>query len=181
MQEGINEIIATVRLHAAPMGVICRGDRIMMAVFRSSHTASLIEETGLVVANIMHDPVIFVRAAFSDLDPDDFIEFEEAGHQVCRLSSAESWVVYRSRIDQKTEQKLLVSLEPIRIELAESTIVPINRGFNSVIEAAVHGTRYVLTRDSALKDKIDHHVDLVKRCGGERELEALRLLQGYLS
>ena len=124
MQEGINEIIATIKLHAAPMGVICRGDRIMMAVFRSSHTASLIEETGLVVANIMHDPVIFVRAAFSDLDPDDFIEFEEAGQQVCRLSSAESWVVYHATIDQKTEQKLLISLEPMRDAAFERTPPP---------------------------------------------------------
>jgi len=181
MQEGINEIIATVRFHAAPMGIICRGNRCMMAIYRSSHTASLIEETGFVVANIIHDPVILVRAAFSDLGPAEFIEFEEAGQQICRLSLAKSWVVYRALVDQKTEQKLLVSLEPINSEPAESTILPINRGLNSIIEAAVHGTRYILTRDPSLKALIDHHADLVKRCGGERELEALRLLQNYLS
>jgi uncharacterized protein len=181
MQEGINEIIASVGLHAAPIGVICRDNRIMMAVFRSSHTASLIERSGLVVANILHDPVLFVMAAFSDLNPDEFTEFEVAGRQVYRISSALSWVVYLAKIDQKTEQKILVSLEPVQTKLAQSEIVPINRGRNSIIEAAVHGTRYVLTRDPLLKQMIDHHVALVKRCGGERELEALRMLENYIS
>ncbi|WP_181391624.1 DUF447 domain-containing protein [Methanospirillum lacunae] len=181
MQEGINEIIATVGLHAAPIGVICRDNRIMMAVFRTSHTASLIEESGLVVANIMHDPVFFVRAAFSDLSPEEFIEMNVAGRPVYRISSSLSWVVYRATIDQKTEQKLLISLEPIETKLAQSDLVPINRGRNSIIEAAVHGTRYILTRDPVLKQMIDHHVSLVKRCGGKRDLEALCLLEKFIA
>jgi uncharacterized protein len=181
MQEGINEIIATIKCHAAPMGVICRDGRIMMAVFKTSHTAALIEETGLVVANIVHDPVLFVKGAFSDLDPVEFTEFEVDDRKVYRLSSAKSWVVYRARIDQKTEQKLLIGLDPISIETALDVIVPINRGLNNIIEAAVHGTRYIITRDHALKHMIDHHISLVKRCGGEREFQALGLLQEYIS
>lgn len=180
MQEGINEIIATVGLHAAPIGVICRDNRIMMAIFRTSHTASLIEKSGLVVANIMHDPVFFVRAAFSDLNSDEFIEFTVAGKPVYRISSSLSWVVYRATIDQKTEQKLLLSLEPVETALAQSDLVPINRGRNSLIEAAVHGTRYILNRDPFLKQMIDHHISLVKRCGGKRDIEALYLLEKFI-
>ncbi|MDD1729438.1 MAG: DUF447 family protein [Methanospirillum sp.] len=180
MQEGINEVIATTRFHAAPMGIICRDERVMMAVFRTSHTAVLIEETGMVVANIIHDPVLFVRTAFSDLESAELTEFEVADTKVCRLSCADSWVVYRSRIEQKTELKLLVRLDPVQIILTQTTMTPINRGLNSIIEASVHGTRYVNTRDPDLKQLIDHHVDLVKRCGGERELLALRLLLEYI-
>lgn len=181
MQEGINEIIATTRFHAAPMGIICRDNRLRMAVFRTSHTAALIEETGLIIANIIHDPVLFVRAAFTDLGHEEFIEFEVAGEQACRLTTASSWVAYHTRIDQKTELKLLITLEPIKTELAQTTAVPINRGLNSIIEAAVHGTRYILTRDPDLKRLIDHHADLVRRCGGERELTALSLLLGFIA
>ncbi|PKL59331.1 MAG: DUF447 domain-containing protein [Methanomicrobiales archaeon HGW-Methanomicrobiales-4] len=180
MQEGINEIIATTRLNAAPIGIICRGGNLMMSVFRTSHTAENIEEQGLIVANITHDPVLFVKTAFSDLPSEEFIKEEIEGRTVWRLKGAVSWVVYETRVDQKTEQKLLVSLTPIRVEFSDTPLIPINRGLNSIIEATVHGTRYVLTRDQKLKFLIDHHMDLVRRCGGEREFLALRLLDEYI-
>ncbi|MFH0966762.1 MAG: DUF447 domain-containing protein [Methanobacteriota archaeon] len=180
MQEGINEIIATTRLNAAPIGIICRDGKLKMAVFRTSHTAENIEEQGLVVANITHDPVLFVKTAFTDLPPEEFTEEEFEGRTVWRLTRSSSWVVYETRVDQKNEQKLLISLIPIRIELAYTPMIPVNRGFSNIIEATVHGTRYILTRDSKLKYLIDHHADLVRRCGGEKEIEALRLLYQYI-
>jgi hypothetical protein len=92
-----------------------------------------------------------------------------------------SWVVYSARVEQKNEQKTLFSLTPIKTEVQKMPMFPINRGFNSIIEAAVHGTRYIFSHDPELKHLIDHHGDLVKRCGGEREREALNLLLGYIS
>jgi hypothetical protein len=56
----------------------------------------------------------------------------------------------------------------------------VNRGYNSVIEAAVHGTRYLWNKDPELRRLIDHHRGLIRRCGGPGELEALELLEGYL-
>lgn len=181
MQEGINEIIATTRMNAAPMGIICRDNRLMMAVYRSSHTASRIEEGSPVVANIIHDPVIFVQTAFGDLSEDDFI-IETAGDiRYWRLKAARSFVVYRTRIEQKSDQKLLVVLTPLYASLMESPDLPVNRGLNSIIEATVHATRYVISKDPELKRLIDHHGDLVRRCGGRRESEALSLLLSYIS
>ena len=180
MQEGINEIIATTRLNAAPMGIICRNGRLMMAVFRTSHTAAHIEEEGVIVANITHDPVLFVKTAFIDLPPEDFIKEEADGRPVWRLKEAACWVAYDAMVEQKTDLKLLVSLTPLRTELIHTPIVPVNRGFNSIIEATVHGTRYVITRDPHLKQLIDHHADLVRRCGGEREMITLKLLYEYI-
>ncbi len=180
MQEGINEVIATTPGNAAPMGIICRNGKLMMAVFRTSHTSQQIEQTGMIVANIVHDPVLFVRAAFTDLTPDEYTEELASGKKVYRLSTSLSWIAYHAVIEQKTDQKLLVRLEPVRTELAQTPVIPINRGLNSVIEATVHSTRYILTRDPALKSLIDHHMDLIRRCGGERELEALSLLLDYI-
>lgn len=180
MQEGINEVIVTIRENAAPMGIICRDGKLMMAVFRTSHTSRLIEETGMIVANLVHDPVLYVRAAFTDLTPVEY-GYEQVGDlMVSRLISAESWIIYRTSIMQKTEQKLLVTLEPVREQHASVQVRPINRGFNSIIEATVHATRYVLTRDPDLKRLIDHHADLIRRCGGDREIQALALLLQYI-
>lgn len=180
MQEGINEVIATTRGNAAPMGIICRNGRLMMAVFRTSHTSRLIEESGMIVANIIHDPILFVRTAFTDLTLEEFSEEHAGGQTVYRLSSASSWVAYKATIDKKTDLKLLISLEPVRVELADTPVIPINRGLNSIIEATVHSTRYILTRDPALRFLIDHHADLVRRCGGDKEIQALELLLDYI-
>lgn len=181
MQEGINEIIASCRNNAAPMGIICRNGTLMMAVFRTSHTASLVEEEGRFVANILYDPVVYVRTAFGDPDPDEFITWMVDGHLVFRLRSALSWVVYEAEVKEKTAMKILFSLTPVETVSFDIPAFPVNRGFNSVIEAAVHGTRYIHSRDLRLKLLIDHHADLIRRCGGEREREALRLLLAYIA
>jgi hypothetical protein len=56
----------------------------------------------------------------------------------------------------------------------------VNRGFNSVIEATVHATRYSLTRNEELRRLIHHHIAIIQRCGGPREQEAIGLLEGYV-
>jgi hypothetical protein len=66
-------------------------------------------------------------------------------------------------------------------ELIEQVaIYPVNRGFNSIIEATVHATRYKVTRDPDLKKHIEYHAGIVRKCGGKKELEALEMLNGYI-
>jgi hypothetical protein len=56
----------------------------------------------------------------------------------------------------------------------------VNRGFNSIIDATVHVTRYRENQDPVLKRLINYHVGIVRKCGGKRELEALELLKKYM-
>jgi hypothetical protein len=56
----------------------------------------------------------------------------------------------------------------------------VNRGYNSVIEAAVHGTRWLWKKDPELWHLIDHHRGIIRKCGGPKEIEALEMLEGYL-
>jgi len=74
----------------------------------------------------------------------------------------------------------MVRLHPKKEVLVHTGLRPVNRGFNSIIEAAVHGTRYLRNRDPQLRALIDHHARLVRKCGGPEEREALDLLLGYL-
>ncbi|HMK16508.1 MAG TPA: DUF447 domain-containing protein [Methanomicrobiales archaeon] len=180
LQEGINEVIATTWLNAAPMGIIHRGEEYRMVLFRGSHTAMNIERWGWVVANILHDPVLLVRTAFSDLPATAFIEEEVEGFLVHRLPAAEAWVAFDAAIEHRARESLTASLSPMKEVVVSPVVHPVNRGYNSVIEAAVHGTRYLWNKDPGLRGLIDHHRALIRRCGGPRELEALELLEGYL-
>ena len=180
LQEGINEVIATTWQNAAPMGIIHRGGEYRMVLFRGSHTAMNIERWGWVVANILHDPVLLVRTAFSDLPPTAFAEEEVEGFLVHRLPAAEAWVAFDAAIEHRARESLTASLSPMKEVVVSPVVHPVNRGYNSVIEAAVHGTRYLWNKDPGLRGLIDHHRALIRRCGGPKELEALELLDGFL-
>jgi uncharacterized protein len=66
-------------------------------------------------------------------------------------------------------------------EIIEGVVlVPVNRGFNNIIEATVHATRYKENRDPELKKLIYYHAGIVRKCGGKRETEALDLLTRYI-
>jgi hypothetical protein len=180
LQEGINEVIATTWQNAAPMGIILRGGEYRVVMFRGSHTAMNVERWGWVVANIVHDPVLFVRTAFSDLPVSSFVEEEVEGFLVHRLPDAEAWIAFDAAIEHRARESMTALLYPIREVVASPSVHPVNRGYNSIIEAAVHGTRYLWNKDPGLLRLIDHHRGLVQRCGGPKELEALALLEGYL-
>jgi hypothetical protein len=180
LKEGINEVIATTHQNAAPMGIIVRNEKLRMVLYHGSHTAEQIVSGGWVVANFLFDPVLYVTTAFDDLPAEAFIE-EKAGEcTVERLCSCEAWGAYKAKVERNTRQNLLISLEPLREEIGNLGLHPVNRGFNSIIDATVHGTRYKVTRDKGLMDLIEYHAGIIKKCGGTREYEALSLLFDYL-
>jgi hypothetical protein len=180
LREGINEVIATTRMNAAPMGIILRGGEARMVVFRGSHTAERIEGDNWLVANFLFDPVLYVRTAFGDLPPSSFIDEMVDGIIMQRLSEAEGWAAFRAVISNRTDESLIIRLTLLREEILKPVIHPVNRGFNSVIEATVHATRYRLTGNPDLTEWIDHHAGIIRKCGGPREQEALHMIQSYL-
>jgi hypothetical protein len=180
LSEGINEVIATTRFNAAPMGIICRDATMRMALFSGSHTAQNIERDRWVVANIIHDPLVYVTTAFSDLPHDAFMPVTINRHEMHRLASAEAWVAFDVVIEHRGAESMTIRLVPLHEETVLSAIHPVNRGFNSIVDATVHATRYMISRDPALKNLIDYHAGIVRRCGGRREREALELLMNYI-
>jgi len=139
-----------------------------------------VERWGWVVANIVHDPVLFVRTAFSDLPASEFIEEHVENFLVHRLPEVEAWIAFDAAVEHRARESMTISLSPMKEVTVGPIVHPVNRGFNSIVEAAVHGTRYLWNRDPELRRLIDHHRSLVLRCGGPRELEALGLLDGFL-
>lgn len=181
LRPGINEVIATTEFNAAPMGIIVREGPARMVLFSGSHTAENIEKNGWLVANIVYDPLLYVKTAFGDIPHDNFIEESINGKKMYRLKDANAWAAFTATIDKKTSEALMVTLT-LQKEIIEGvSLHPVNRGFNSIIDITVHATRYRMNRDPELKKLIDYHAGIVRKCGGARELAALDLLMQYIS
>ncbi|HEX3002353.1 MAG TPA: DUF447 domain-containing protein [Methanoregula sp.] len=180
LKGGINEIIATTGFNAAPMGIHYRDGKATMVLFAGSHTAENVKKDGWLVANFVHDPVLYVKTAFEDLPRDMFVCEPVAGMTMQRILQADAWVAFTAIIDRITSEALIVSLTPQREIIEDAIIHPVNRGFGSIIDATVYATRYVKNRDPELKDLIEYHAGIVRKCGGKRELAALDILQGFI-
>jgi hypothetical protein len=179
LKEGINEVIATTAGNAAPMGIIYRDGAARLIAFKGSHTAANIRKHGWIVANFIYDPLLYVKTAFEDIGREWFLEKTAGGTRVCTLAGAEAWVAFETKIERETSEALVVNLIILREQVEGVVLHPVNRGFNSIIEATVHATRYVRTCDPAMADLILHHAALVRKCGGKREQEALDLLLSH--
>ena len=98
-----------------------------------------------------------------------------------RLKDADAWAAFTTTIEKKTTEAMMVNLTLEKEIIEEVSLHPVNRGFNSIIDTTVHATRYKLNHDPELKKQIDYHAGIIRKCGGNRELEALELLLGYIS
>ncbi len=180
LKGGINEVIATTTFNAAPIGIHYREKKYRAFLFLGSHTAQNIARDGWVIANFIHDPVVYVRTAFEDLPKEQFTEEPVNGRTMHRLAGADGWAAFSAAVEHRTAEAMTVSLTLEKELIEEVAVYPVNRGFNSLIDATVHATRYRITRDAELKNHIDYHAGVVRKCGGKRELEALELLLTYI-
>jgi uncharacterized protein len=181
LKPGINEVIATTTRNAAPIGVHFRDNRAYMILFRGSHTFENIQREGWVVANFVQDPIIYVRTAFEDLPPESFIDETIGDLTMQRLNGADAWAAFTATIERTTSESMIVALS-LRKEIIEDLVFhPVNRGFGNIIDATVHATRYVENRNPSLKQLIEQHAGIIKKCGGKRELDALDLLMQHIA
>jgi len=180
LKSGINEVIATTACNAAPMGIHLREKKATMVLFSGSHTVENIKRDGWLVANFIHDPVLYVRTAFEDLPSGMFIEEPVDGMAMQRLAGADAWAAFTAHIEKSTMEAVMISLTLKKEVIEEVTIHPVNRGFSSIIDATVHATRYVRNRDPKLREQIDYDAGIIRKCGGRQELAALGLLLGFI-
>jgi uncharacterized protein len=180
LRGGINEVIATTAFNAAPIGIHFREKKYRIVLFLGSHTAENIARDGWVVANVIHDPIVYVKTAFGDLPREMFIEEPVNGKIMHRLAGADAWAAFSATVEHRTADTMTVSLQLEKELIEEVVVYPVNRGFNSLIDATVHATRYRITRDPELKNYIEYHAGIVRKCGGKKELEALAVLMGYI-
>mgnify|MGYP002732780696 CR=1 FL=1 len=176
--EGITEVIAVTEGNAAPMGIIVKpGQMPRMVLYKGSRTAENVRVSGWLTANFVSDAYLYALYAFSDVDTADLRTVCVDGVQMQWLMSADAWMGFRTKILRETQDAYFVELMPVASEYVREGVRPVNRGFNSVIDAAVHATRYVRTHDPELKFLLEYHLGLVAKCGGAREREAAAYLR----
>lgn len=182
--DGISETIVTTMQgwspNAAPIGIIRKGDRVFIRLFKGSITYFNVHSEGVLVANVVNDPVIFVRSTFSNLKESDFSFVSVSGREFPVLKDALSWVVFECNNMKMPHEALVAELLPIHAHINRSPVQAPNRGFNAVIEAAVHATRYKLTGDEKYLKLIRAYSAIVSKCGGEREKNAINMLNDFL-
>jgi len=175
IHEGISETIFTTLSNegvpnAAPVGLRLKNGKLFALMYNSKTLENILSRSAA-AANIVDDPVLIVQSALSDIEPDKF-EFVD-GYSV--LKNAQGWILFDCRC-KKGENITRVDLTPIRGNINYMKIQPINRGFNAVIEAAVHATRYVISGEQRFLEHIRYYDTIVKKCGGVRSREAMELL-----
>lgn len=173
---GISEVIATTRSdssipNAAPIGIIRNRDRLCVQLFSGSHTRQNAARTGQIVANITHDPLMYVECTFEDPGLEAFEYPDGVDYPVLKRASA--WILFECSQSKGN----MFELTPIRGMIRDKPMLCINRGKNAVIEALVHATRYRLNGDAQYLDLIRHYDKIVQRCGGSAEKEAIARLK----
>lgn len=186
IREGISEIIISTGLefpNAAPIGIVVKGGRTFVRLFKGTHTWANVFKEKHLAANIVYDPLLYVRSTFFDLEPSEFDYVPVRRLRFPILKTASAWIVFECTDLKNTDHALVADLTPIKAGFNEanwkSLPVP-NRGFNAVLEATVHATRYQLTGDEKYLELIRHYESLASKCGGENEKKAMKLLYEVL-
>jgi hypothetical protein len=186
IREGISEIIASTgmeRPNAAPIGIITKGERTFVRLFKGSQTWENVSKEKYLASNVVYDSLLFVRSTFFDLEPSEFEYIDAAGLRFPVLKKAAAWVVFECINIKNTDQSLVADLVPVEAgfnELNRKELPVPNRGFNAVLEATVHATRYQLTGEEKYLELIRHYEPLASRCGGDSEKKAIKLLYEVL-
>ncbi|MCL7415400.1 MAG: DUF447 family protein [ANME-2 cluster archaeon] len=179
--EGINEVIVTTlsalgKPNAAPIGMIRRDGKLMVRVYKGSQTYTNIGDTGLLAANMVYDPVLFVRSALSDVAEEVFAFIKtDTGEDFPVITDCSAWMLLRAEHNNGSNV-LVAELHPIIGNINHQTIRPINRAFNAVIEAVVLATRYKVFVNDKYLSQIKSYSSIISKCGGSTEKEAYDLI-----
>lgn len=183
---GISETIVSTGLetpNAAPIGIIRKNKKTFVRIFKGSQTGENLVREGFLVANVVYDSLLLVRSTFFDIEPSEFDFVDIGGKKFPVLKSAISWVAFRCTNLKNTEQTVVSDLIPFGAGFCEANrraIPAPNRGFNAVLEATVHATRYQLSGEEKYLKLIRHYESLASRCGGENEKKAMKLIYEVL-
>ena len=136
-REGISETIVSTGLeypNAAPIGIISKRWKAFCQAFqRQPYLGKCPVKKSILAANIVYDPLLFVRSTFFDLESSEFDYVSVSGLNFPILKEAIAWVVFECINLKNTDQALVADL------------IPLEAGFN---EANKKGPSGALTGDS---------------------------------
>ncbi|MFB6282465.1 MAG: DUF447 domain-containing protein [Halobacteria archaeon] len=140
-------------------------------LFEGSTTYRNVNETERVTVNLCNDPVVYAKGAVGDFD--DVYSWIQDGH----LSTVEAWIDCDAVFleERKGGDLKAWKLEPRNYHIERRSVTAVDRGFNSIVEAAVHATR--LSFKPELRELVEHHLDVAENCGGRRVRLAAEIIE----
>ncbi|ABE51224.1 DUF447 domain-containing protein [Methanococcoides burtonii] len=178
--EGISEVIVTTYQgwspNAAPIGIIRKGDDVFVRLFKGSQTYKNVKAERMLVANLVYDPLIFVRSTFGNITESEFKVLSYGGRAFATVRDSSCWVVFECDEFKETSGAIVAKLIPRHAHVGRCIFNSINRGFNLVVESCVHATRYELTNNEKYMRLIEAYSITVNKCGSGRDKEAMELL-----
>ncbi|MFP4632026.1 MAG: DUF447 domain-containing protein [Halobacteriales archaeon] len=171
---GITEVVAVTGGPAgdnvAPLGLI-DGDDVHVRLWRGSDTLDNVRATERLTACFTRDAVVYVEGAVGDAS-DRVVDG--------RLEDADAWIACDCEmVDVERDGDVEVwRLEAREHEVRRRRVYAVNRGFNAVVEACVDATR--LHVDPGLAEDVRAHLELARKCGGDRERRAADVLESYV-
>ncbi|WP_292486855.1 DUF447 domain-containing protein [Methanohalobium sp.] len=182
--DGISETIFTTGTdspNAAPMGLIRKGDRIQIRLFKGSQTYENVVNEKCLVANVIIDPVVFARSTFTNLYDEEFDTVSVNNRKYPFLKKALSYVIFECSDIRYTKNTLVADVLPLYACINRNVIKAPNRGFNAVLDALIHATRYRVFDNEKYLNIVYELSNTVKKCGGSKENRAMEILYDYLN
>lgn len=169
---GVTETVVTTQNEdgswaLAALGVHA-GDPVTARTWGGTRTRHNFDRTGTGYIQFLQDPVTFVDAALGRAS------LAEPIHE-----SADAWSrvsVDRIETDRSAGTEWVDwKLTPLETTIVEETVPVINRGHAAVIEASIAASRLDVSEypTDALTTRLDRYERIIRRCGGDRDREAL--------
>ncbi|MBL8565606.1 MAG: DUF447 family protein [Hyphomicrobiaceae bacterium] len=164
----VTTVDATGNVHIAPLGLIQRGDRWIVAPFRPSRTLDNLLASGLAVANHIDDVRVFAGCVTGRRDWP--LVARDDGRRAALREALSTWdMTVEEREDDPQRPRFICRVDGVHNERPW-------RGFNraqaAVIEAAVLVTRLHMLPPEKLDSEIAYLRISIDKTAGEHELEA---------
>lgn len=173
---GVTESVVTTRgpndrWNVAALGLHA-GDPVMATTWGRTRTWRNFRDRGRGYVQFTPDPVDFAEAAMTTREEDDPI-----------LGSADAWAeVTVERHDEGTDgdtQWVEWVLTPVDSAVERRGVRTTNRGYYAVVEATVAASRLGVEAydQHRLRERLEYFAGVVATCGGEREREAMAVVE----
>ena len=187
LYDGISEMIVVTgekKPNAAPIGIIYRNGRLFLRLFYGSATCRNLETEDYFTGCVTTDPFIFAESCDGNLDPAYFEQnYYDIGRGLLQAPSLKASytdriTLFRCLSRKRSEIALLIDIEPVvTIVTNDRRGMPFNRGFSALIEACVDLTRFRLSGDHEIIQRLVRYQGIVRRCGRPEDKEAFLLIR----
>lgn len=164
------------RVNIAPMGVIPRGEVVVLKPFKDTTTFRNLTAVGSAVLNITDDAGVFAYSALGDYAAELRPAAAVAGYYLA--DACAYWELEVLGVDA-TGQRAEIPCRVVRREQLRA-FVGYNRARNAILEATILATRVHLLPADEIARELERLAVIVQKCGDAPEAAAMEFILRYV-